>query len=246
MSFLKFPEHLSAEVMTLARPLSIDTALRMYHLDLARIGDTLQHAELDVPDYLLRANRQRKQEFYVGRLLAQSIVQQDFARQEPITCLQCRLPLWPAPLLGSISHSKDQLLVAVSDTGHCLGVDIEHWVDGTFARDSAGLILTESELQLWHAGAISGLSFSQYVTLLFSMKESLYKAVYPVAQHYIDFLEAALVDIHLQQQKAKLCFCDAVQQRYGLFGEYEGGYKMEQDYLITWIFKAKGIQDSGD
>ena len=98
-------------------------------------------------------------------------------------------PLWPQGVVGAISHSDGRAVALVGQAAHHagLGVDLE-----TIApRDRmAELILRPDELaSLGQAPGAFGL------TLAFSAKESLFKALYPRVGHIFGFDAAALLSV---------------------------------------------------
>ena len=126
-------------------------------------------------------------------------------------------------------------MVAISSQTECLGIDLEHIVDITFVQESAQLILTQSEQTLWQREKTMFISFREYLTLIFSLKESLYKAVYPITQSYIDFLEVAVVRIDIEKQIAIFKFDEKIQKNHGLYTEYQGFWNFKDDYVVTWV-----------
>lgn len=235
---LTIPNHLCMQLLKAAQTIVLAEQVVSYTLKLVDIPQIWQQNDLAHPDYLLNAVPKRLNEFYVGRILAQAILQQHFSCLDSITSMSERLPIWPKGFKGSISHCKNKVVVAVSVQADYLGIDIEHIVDESFAKDSAALILTQSEQALWQTGQIQGLNFREYLTLIFSLKESLYKAVYPVAQSYIDFLEAFVEQIDMENQSVQLSFCLKVREKYGLLESYQGYWKIEDGVVLSWVFQS--------
>lgn len=100
-------------------------------------------------------------------------------------------PMLPAGLTGSVSH-KDSHAVAVvaplAAEGWRVGIDLERAAPPR--GDVAARILTDAEL-----ATLSGLAHGERgraVTLRFSIKEAIYKALDPMVQRYIGFREVAL------------------------------------------------------
>lgn len=102
-----------------------------------------------------------------------------------------RYPRWPESISGSISHKKGRVIIAVaaSKEVRSLGVDIEVLMETEQAERVATRILTPDELLHVHPSHIA-----KTVSLIFSAKESLYKALYPDVKRYIDFQGAEIVD----------------------------------------------------
>lgn len=234
---LTIPNHLCMQLLEAAQAIVLAEQVVSYTLELVDILQIWQQYDLARPNYLLNAVPKRLNEFYVGRILAQAILQQHFSCLDSITSMSERLPIWPKDFRGSISHARDQVVVAISSQADYLGIDIEHIVDENFAKDSAALILTLAEQYLWKTGQIQGLNFREYLTLIFSLKESLYKAVYPVAQSYIDFLEASVEQFDFENKSVQLSFCLKVREKYGLLEHYQGYWQIQDNTVLTWVFK---------
>ncbi|KHN67465.1 NrgA [Acinetobacter oleivorans] len=234
--YLYIPESLCKLIFEISKPTLFKMPFYCYGLDLSKTLHLHIDQQLDHPQKIAQAHPKRQHEYLCGRILAQAVLKHHFGLNRPITSMQEHLPIWPTHVLGSISHSQNKLIVALSDKASYLGIDIEHWVTSKFAQESAHLILTPSELELWKVKVSKFFDFSQFVSLIFSVKESLYKAVYPIAKQYIDFLEAFVVDIDFENKKLTLAFTSEIQQRYQLLERYDGGWKVEQDCILTWVF----------
>lgn len=236
--YLYIPESLCKLIFEISKPTLFKMPFYCYGLDLSKTLHLHIDQQLDHPQKIAQAHPKRQHEYLCGRILAQAVLKHHFGLDRPITSMQEHLPIWPTHVLGSISHSQNKLIVALSNNAIYLGIDIEHWVSSEFAQESAHLILTPSELELWKIKASEFFDFSQFVSLIFSVKESLYKAVYPIAKQYIDFLEASVVDIDFENQKLFLVFTSEIRNRHQLLEHYQGGWKVEQDHIMTWVFKA--------
>ncbi|MGI9147809.1 MAG: 4'-phosphopantetheinyl transferase family protein, partial [Chloroflexota bacterium] len=97
-------------------------------------------------------------------------------------------PVWPDGIVGAITHTGD-LAVAIagwrSDYAG-LGVDLEQLSPGLSAR-AARLVCTPLEMAwVGEAGA------SSRATLLFSAKEAVFKALYPIERIWLGFGDAEL------------------------------------------------------
>lgn len=237
-NYLYIPEQLSKSIYEISSPIFFTSELFCYGLDLSQTTHLHLDQQLEHPLKIAQACVKRKNEYLYGRVLAQAVLNHHFGLDQSITSMHEHLPIWPTHVLGSISHSQNKLIVALSNNAVYLGIDIEHWVTSEFAQESAHLVLTPSEFDLWKNKAAEFFDFAGYVSLIFSVKESLYKAVYPTAKQYIDFLEASIVDIDFENQILTLNFLTEIQQRYQLLEQYQGGWVVEQDHILTWVFQA--------
>ncbi|EMM6760830.1 enterobactin synthase subunit EntD [Pluralibacter gergoviae] len=93
-----------------------------------------------------------------------------------------RRPLWPAGWFGSISHCEGSALAAVAKSP--VGVDIEKVMAAEQSREMASGIVDAGEQKVLEE---SGLPFPLALTLAFSAKESLYKALSHRIAHLPDF-----------------------------------------------------------
>ena len=239
--YLYIPEQLSKSIYEISSSIFFTSGLFCYGVDLSKTQHLHIDQQLEHPLKIAQARIERKNEYLCGRVLAQAVLNHHFGLDHSITSMHEHLPIWPSHILGSISHSQNKLIVGLSNNALYLGIDIEHWVTSEFAKESAHLILTPSEFDLWKNKAAEFFDFAGYVSLIFSIKESLYKAVYPTAKQYIDFLEASIVDINFENQTLTLTFLPKTQQRYQLLEHYQGGWTVEQDHIMTWVFQARNF-----
>lgn len=125
-------------------------------------------------------------EFVAGRLCAdQSLRRLGVPAEFPLPA-PSRLPLWPAGTLGSISHCSSLAVAAAARKSEyrALGVDVETLISPKVAKDIQSSIAREDEL----------IALEKHVpcrwrsmTMLFSAKEALFKALYPQTGRFMDF-----------------------------------------------------------
>ncbi len=157
------------------------------------------------PPALYPAAQKRKAEYLAGRLAARRAMAGLGLPVQPVLSAEDRSPCWPHGLTGSISHrSADGYITAFCLLGRHsvvrrLGIDCEtvmsaevcQAVKGQFADHAEqSLLATESSRQMIPLPAL--------YTLLFSAKETLFKALYPEVRRYFDFLAAELSGFNWQ------------------------------------------------
>ncbi|HDY6116714.1 TPA: 4'-phosphopantetheinyl transferase family protein, partial [Pseudomonas aeruginosa] len=105
-----------------------------------------------------------------------------------------RAPVWPAAISGSITHGDRwaAALVAARGDWRGLGLDVETLLEAERARYLHGEILTEGE-RLRFADDLERRT-GLLVTLAFSLKESLFKALYPLVGKRFYFEHAELLE----------------------------------------------------
>jgi len=116
-----------------------------------------------------------------------------------------REPLWPQGVIGSISHSNQFAITIVSHSAKSylgLGVDIEEQMKPDLALSLCEQIMSKREkLQFNH---LSKICFEDFVSLVFSAKEALFKALFPTVGVYLEFDSSEL--IYLDQEGQILHF----------------------------------------
>ncbi|KTB56429.1 4'-phosphopantetheinyl transferase superfamily protein [Pseudomonas allii] len=156
-------------------------------------GD-FQRCAVPPPASIQRSVAKRQAEFLAGRLCARAALQQ----LDHLNCIPAigedRAPVWPAHISGSITHSTGHAAAIVAHKAQWrgLGMDLENVLSLERAERLAGEILTADELQ--RMAALPREQIAQLVTLTFSAKESLFKALYPIVQKRFYFEHAELLE----------------------------------------------------
>lgn len=132
----------------------------------------------------------RQQEFAAGRLAAHQAQGALGLKAQAVPMAAGRAPVWPVGLCGSISHAGGVAAAAVGkrDTWAALGLDIEE--DAELPAEIIDTVLLPAE-QTWLARQADA---GQLARVIFSIKEAVYKAQFPLSQQLIGFeaLEVAL------------------------------------------------------
>ncbi|MGZ3133657.1 4'-phosphopantetheinyl transferase family protein [Pseudomonas aeruginosa] len=137
-------------------------------------------------------SHKRRREFLAGRLCAfHSLSEMGVDAEFPLPA-QDRLPIWPPGILGSISHcaSVAVAMAAPASRFHALGIDVETLIDADVAQDIWHSVGRESERVCLERNIPCR---ARSLTLLFSAKEALYKALYPLSRQYKDFHAAEII-----------------------------------------------------
>ena len=112
--------------------------------------------------------------------------------------------------------------VARSAEARGLGVDVEFVMSGEAADEVARLVASEDETQ--RAARAAGLNQPESLTLLFSAKEILFKALYPLSRRHFDYLDCEVVRIDPGRRLFGTPYADAFRRRVRrrlLHGRYE-------------------------
>lgn len=148
----------------------------------AKVCDRVDQLFAEERAELSQMARKRKAAFSTGRWCAHRAQEALGGTSSAIKRVK-RVPLWPAGISGSITHT-DVYAGAVVSSDQAVGVDLEQ-----LDRLHDGLhktLFTEKErllLDEYRPGAD---------TIMFSAKEAGYKAVFPIGQAFIGFHEAEI------------------------------------------------------
>ncbi|WP_095078446.1 4'-phosphopantetheinyl transferase [Pseudomonas sp. Irchel s3h17] len=171
------------------------TVLLSTRFDSSRLEyEDFRRCTIEPPPSIQRSVAKRQAEFLAGRVCARAALQQ----LEGLGCVPAigedRAPVWPAHICGSITHSTGRAAAIVAHKAQWrgLGMDLENLLSTERAERLAGEILTPCELE--RMAADSREQRALRVTLTFSVKESLFKALYPIVQKRFYFEHAQVLE----------------------------------------------------
>ena len=188
-----------------------------------------------LPSQMASASAKRRSEFLTGRYCAaQALAKIGSHPPQWLGRNTNGLPCWPEGWLGSISHSGSGGWAAVGSRASfaALGIDMEHIFSERTMLDIQSQIAHPTELEV-----LSNLPSTKALTLLFSAKEALYKALYPRVEQFFDFSAARAISLQNNTLVLRLS------QHWGL-GWTEGSYisvryafRNNHVYTIAWVYE---------
>jgi enterobactin synthetase component D len=150
---------------------------------------------IEVPERLRGALVERQAEFVAGRFSAMDALKSAGCKSTgPILINPDGSPLWPTGYVGSITHSNGYVSAVVAEKSRvmALGRDSERMLADHEAYELQKTALNQREIQ---NQAASGHGVGEYVALIFSAKESLYKALCPIVGEQLDYPDAEAISI---------------------------------------------------
>lgn len=143
--------------------------------------DALRPEELDGIDRMIET---RRIEFATGRACAR-FVAATLGHDAAIPRGERREPLWPAPLTGSLSHTRGWCVAVAArrDDVAAIGIDVEQ-IDRLHERLERR-ILTEPEVEV--VSALSSPERQRASAIAFAAKEAFYKAHHQLEARYFGF-----------------------------------------------------------
>lgn len=206
------------------------------HFHLSAYDDAL-FAEANIPfsDALERAVPKRRAEFLAGRCVAKHVLNKLDHPDFVLHSGEDRSPQWPGNIAGSLSHNKDSVLCAahlLSGALSCVGVDIEGFMSDERAQSLWPGIIGDEEFQ-WFQERDE--AFSALLTISFSAKESLFKALYPQVRHYFDFLDARLVALDITKREFELELLTDLTPTFYAGRRFKGAYLLREYDVTTFL-----------
>ncbi|MCH9691863.1 MAG: 4'-phosphopantetheinyl transferase superfamily protein [Gammaproteobacteria bacterium] len=191
--------------------------------------------DIDLPVTLTTAVVKRKAEFLAGRYCAKRALATLGGATATVAIGENRNPIWPASTIGSISHNNTKAVALVdrNSTTFALGVDIEHKIQEQLVWKLKDQVLNKAEKKwLKH----KYLAPTETFTLIFSAKESLFKALYPSVNQYFGFDAATAIAFDTNSQTIHL----KLNRQLGKIWPYgtiiKVRYKkLEADILATYV-----------
>ncbi len=145
----------------------------------------------------------RKEHYRSGRICAGEVLSKLGARGQPVLRdPQTREPLWPEGISGAITHSGNWAAAAAGKTSDVLGIgidleDLERQVDSRISRH---VCIPEEQKWLQECGEDF---LDKNLKIIFSAKESIFKAFFPYTRTYLHFHDARILMEQTLFQKSK-------------------------------------------
>jgi 4'-phosphopantetheinyl transferase EntD len=145
-------------------------------------------AAVALPADVARSVRKRQAEYFHGRLAARLALAAAGLPVADIGKGPNREPLWPAGAIGSITHNSRRAgaVALPAHAWHGVGIDLESPAPPELQDSIAALAVDAAELALLAAHE-HVLARDALLPLVFSAKESFYKAAYGAVGRFFDF-----------------------------------------------------------
>ena len=191
----------------------------------------------DIPDAMLfpeelvlleRAAEARRAEFATARHCARQALRRIAVADAPIVRGPKREPMWPAGVVGSITHCTGYRAAAVARASEMLTIGIDAEPHAALPKGVDRRVLDDEE-RAWIAQASAGTHWDR---LVFSAKESVYKAWFPLAQGWLGFDEATIaIDPVAGTFHAHLL----IDPPNGVPAAFDGRYLIDDGLVVTAI-----------
>ncbi|EOV0905911.1 4'-phosphopantetheinyl transferase [Edwardsiella piscicida] len=202
---------------------------------LSRYRDEGAYQGIALPLSLQQAAPKRQAEFIAGRWVARQVMTALGICDGVIARGADHAPQWPPGIAGSISHAAGMALCAAHPTSRCggVGIDVETWLAPSRACTLQSAIAHPHEL-----AALLGTAPASrlLITLLFSAKESLFKALYPEVKRWFDFHDAQMTAIDWRRRTFRLTLLTSLASDYPAGRCFHGQFLSDDEAVMTLIY----------
>ncbi|WP_018680524.1 4'-phosphopantetheinyl transferase family protein [Actinokineospora enzanensis] len=174
--------------------------------------------------HLRRGDSARRREFATTRACAREALAGLGVRPGPIPVGADRSPGWPAGVVGSLTHCACYRAAAVANSRAVRSVGIDAEPAHPLPRRVLERVTTQAERAALPA------DIHPLDRVLFSAKETLFKAWYPITRRYLGFLDATVEIRPPHRFLARILVDDCPTSLRGLL---TGRYIVERGLVIT-------------
>jgi 4'-phosphopantetheinyl transferase EntD len=139
--------------------------------------------------FVARAVAKRRAEFTTVRACARRALATLGVPPAPLLPGERGAPRWPEGIVGSMTHCSGYRAAAVAPASHWRGIGIDAEEHAPLPPGVLDMIALPADRAALAALPADGPAWDR---VLFSAKESVYKAWFPLARRFLDFLEAEL------------------------------------------------------
>lgn len=176
----------------------------------------------------------RQTEHLAGRLCARQALWRLTGSPDVPAVGPDRAPQWPAGTLGSITHSDGWALALAGrlESWRGLGLDAETLLPPLRSQRLTRQILTPGERE--RSAALTEEHQAWLSTLVFSLKESLFKALYPLVRRRFYFQDAELLE-YADDGRVRLRLLTPLSAAWPAGAELEGQFVQLEERLLTLV-----------
>jgi 4'-phosphopantetheinyl transferase EntD len=182
---------------------------------------------------VLQAVPKRRMEFACGRIFARRAVKSFDPKDHCLLADSDRVPIWPAGLIGSITHSDHFCAAAVARKSEisAIGIDVEELERVTY--ELSEYILLPSEIEAADLRNLPSQQGLKRIAVAFSAKESIYKCLYPITRSQLSFHDVHISLLEgLDTFEARLL---APARTFDIGCSFTGRYVVKDELVATAI-----------
>jgi enterobactin synthetase component D len=183
---------------------------------------------------VIRGVAKRQAEYLAGRVCAREALHRLTGTGSVPASGEDRAPQWPTGTLGSITHGSGLAAAIVGNSKQWLGIGIDA---ETLIPEQRALRLMEEILTPDEVQRLQNLPPEQHalrISLTFSAKESLFKALYPQVLKRFWFHDAELLSVD-QEQRISLRLLIDLDEKWPKGSIVTGQFCQMDNYLLSLI-----------
>lgn len=190
-----------------------------------------------LPPSLTNSLHKRSSEFIAGRLLAKNALISEGSISTYVRIGESNEPIWPQGFIGSISHKDSNVICAAAnkDKVESIGIDIESFIQTEDYLNVAGQCLAPSEYRFLQKGALPT-SPNVTTTIIFSAKESIFKALFPDIGFFFGFEVARVISINFNSSEIEIELTTDLNHKYRSGNRFRGHFKLDSHKVLTMFY----------
>jgi enterobactin synthetase component D / holo-[acyl-carrier protein] synthase len=174
----------------------------------------------------------RRREFALGRTCARRALAGLGIRDFPLLNRADRVPLWPAGVVGSLTHCRGFCAVVVAARGAIVGLGLDAEPSRSLSDRMIERITTPRERD--HLAELPDAPSFGWGLALFTAKESLYKCYFPIAGAFLGFRDAEIeIDPSATHFTARVCR-DEKPDAFGV-RSFQGRLQMTAEHVVSAV-----------
>ena len=203
----------------------------------SRIENAQGHLFPDEEALIARAVEKRRKEFTAGRTCLRNALARLGVSRGPILQNKKRSPRIPRGYTASITRSGELCAAAAVEKGEIAAIGIDVEAHSALKSNIKNMILVPNEQTM--INALPNRGNVHWGKVIFSAKESFYKAYFQITEQYLDYLEAEFV---LEPENRRLsCHLLIPSPVSNLEGRtFQGKYQIADGYVFT-AFAIPGL-----
>lgn len=179
----------------------------------------------------------RKAEYLAGRYCASKALSRFGQRYFVVKSGSHGEPLWPQDLRGSISHTQTLAVATVNKSGIDVGIDVEQLKSKKTFLEIEEIIATESECKNLDT---PNQAYWLNLAIVFSMKESFFKAVFNQVKQYLEFSDVFVSRINIRDRELTLKLVGSLSDNLIEGQEYTGHFYLYGPSTVVTYIAVKG------
>ncbi len=184
----------------------------------------------------------RQFEFVVGRTCVAEAMRSLGVLAAPVRRRPNGAPVWPAGIRGSITHTIGFVSAAVVGAANAgaIGIDSEEILAAERARRVASVFATPAEVD---AACSAGLDKQAAITLVFSAKEAIFKALNASVHRVFDFHDVQITEVNGHRRQFTAVVLQTLSDALPAGSCLNGSFDIDRRRVHTGVIVAPKVRE---